>query len=161
MLQDNHPPISLHPIILATSLRSMFQQWCGQMGIVNNGYKFITKINQHQLSIQSINKQEVRLDDWKGNACMTTIDLSPVFFLDQHNRCHQLSWNCLSFRSTCVHPSFLVRFVLLDLQFYVYVLQIVVCPFAICHLAVVLSVLLRFTDYDYPFGIYKFFLGSN
>jgi hypothetical protein len=50
------------------------------MGIVNNGYKFITKINQHQLSIQSINKQEVRLDDWKGNACMATIDLSPVFF---------------------------------------------------------------------------------
>ena len=40
--------------------------------------------------------------------------------------------------------------VLLDLWFYVYVLQIVVCPFVIFHLAIVLSVLLRFTDSDYP-----------
>ena len=80
MLQYNQPPISLHPIILATSLRNMFQQWCGQMGIVNNGYKFIIKIYQHQLSIQSINKQEARMDDWKGNACRTTIDLPLGFF---------------------------------------------------------------------------------
>jgi hypothetical protein len=43
------------------------------MGIVNNGYKFIIKIYQHQLSIQSINKQEVRMDDWKGNACRNEV----------------------------------------------------------------------------------------
>jgi len=38
--------------------------------------------------------------------------------------------------------------VLLDLQFYVYVLQIVVCPFVLFLLAIVLFVL-RFTDSDY------------
>ena len=52
----------------------------------------------------------------------------------------------------------LVGFVLLDLLFYVYVLQIVVCPFVLFLLAFVLSVLLRYTDSDYPFGIFKLFL---
>ena len=42
----------------------------------------------------------------------------------------------------------LVGFVLLDLQFYVYVLQIVVCPVVLFLLVIVLSVLLRFTDSD-------------
>ena len=41
--------------------------------------------------------------------------------------------------------SFFGGFVLLDLQFYVYVLQIVVCPFVLFLLANVLSVLLRYT----------------
>ena len=54
--------------------------------------------------------------------------------------------------------SVLVVFVLLGLQFYVYVLQIVVCPFVLFLLAIVLSVLLRFTDSDYLFGIFKLFL---
>ena len=36
------------------------------------------------------------------------------------------------------HPQFLVGFVLLDLSFYVYVLQIVVCPFILFLLAIVL-----------------------
>ena len=54
-------------------------------------------------------------------------------------------------------PPVLVRFVLLDLQFYVYVLQIVVCPFVLFLLSIVLSVH-RFTDSDYPFGIFKRFL---
>ena len=63
-----------------------------------------------------------------------------------------------TFRSTWVHPRFLVGFVLLDLWFYVYVLQIVVCPFVLFLLAIVLSVRLRLTDYDYPFGIFKLFL---
>jgi hypothetical protein len=39
-----------------------------------------------------------------------------------------------------------------------YVLQIVVCPFVLFLLAIVLSVLLRYTDSDYPFGIFKLFL---
>jgi hypothetical protein len=39
--------------------------------------------------------------------------------------------------------------VLLDLWFYVYVLYIVVCPFVLFILAIVLSVLLRYTDSDY------------
>ena len=54
-------------------------------------------------------------------------------------------------------PRFLVGFVLIDLQFYVYILQIVVCPFVLFLLATVLSVLLRFTDSEYPFGIFKLF----
>ena len=68
------------------------------------------------------------------------------------------SRNCLPFRTTRVHPRFLVGFMLLDLQFYVYVLQIVVCPFLLFLFAIVLSVLLRYTDSDYPFGIFKLFL---
>ena len=53
---------------------------------------------------------------------------------------------------------FFVGFVLLYLQFCVYVLQIVVCPFVLFRLTIVLSVLFRFTDYDYLFGIFKLFL---
>ena len=54
-------------------------------------------------------------------------------------------------------PRFLVRFVLLHLQFYMYVLSIVVCPFVVFLLAIVLSVLLRYTVSDCPFGIFKLF----
>jgi hypothetical protein len=43
---------------------------------------------------------------------------------------------------------------LLNLLFYMYVLLIVVCPFVLFLLAIVLSVLLRYTDSDYPFGIF-------
>ena len=32
---------------------------------------------------------------------------------------------------------------------------IIVCPFVLFLLAIVLSVLLRLTDFDYPFGIFK------
>ena len=39
-----------------------------------------------------------------------------------------------------------------------YVLCIVVCPFVLFLLAIVLSVLLRNTDSDYPFGIFKLFI---
>ena len=49
-------------------------------------------------------------------------------------------------------------FVLLDLWFYMYVLEIVVCPFVLFPLAIVLSVLLRYADFDSPFGIFKFLL---
>ena len=38
------------------------------------------------------------------------------------------------------------------------VLQVIVCPFVRFLLAIVLSVLLRYTDSDYPFGIFKLFL---
>jgi hypothetical protein len=38
------------------------------------------------------------------------------------------------------------------------VFQIVVCPFVLFLLAIVLSVLLQFTDSDYSFGIFKLFL---
>jgi len=39
-----------------------------------------------------------------------------------------------------------------------YVLQIVVCSFVLFLLAIVLSVLPRYTDSDYPLGIFKLFL---
>ena len=52
-------------------------------------------------------------------------------------------------------PPVLVGFVLLDLQFYMYVLQIVDCPFVLFLLAILLSVLLPYTDSDYPFGIFQ------
>jgi len=42
-----------------------------------------------------------------------------------------------------------------------YVLSIVVCPFVYFLLAIVLSVLLRYTDSDYPFGIFKLFLDKD
>jgi len=42
---------------------------------------------------------------------------------------------------------------IISLCFYVYALFIVVCPFALFLLPIVLSVLLRFTDSDYLFGI--------
>jgi len=51
-----------------------------------------------------------------------------------------------------------VGFVLLDLYFYVYALLIVICPFVLFLSAIVLYVLLRYTDSDYPFGIFKLFL---
>ena len=51
-------------------------------------------------------------------------------------------------------------FVLLDLQFYVYVLQIVVCPYVLFLLAIVLSVLFRYSNSDYPFGIFELFLNN-
>jgi hypothetical protein len=38
-----------------------------------------------------------------------------------------------------------------------YGLWIFVCPFVLFLLAIVLSVLLRLTDSDYPFGIFKLF----
>jgi hypothetical protein len=38
-----------------------------------------------------------------------------------------------------------------------YVLCVVVSPFVLSRLAIVLSVL-QFTDFDYPFGIFKLFL---
>jgi hypothetical protein len=37
-------------------------------------------------------------------------------------------------------------------------LLIVVCPFVLFLLIIVVSVLLRYTDSDYPFGIFKLFL---
>ena len=59
-------------------------------------------------------------------------------------------------------PPFKAEFVLLDLLFYMYVLLIVVCPFVPFLLAIVLSVLLRYTDSDCPFGIFKlFFIGDS
>ena len=58
------------------------------------------------------------------------------------------------------HPNstlVLVGFVLLDLKFYVYVLLVVVCPFAPILLAIVLSVHFPITDSVNPFRIFKLF----
>ena len=94
---------------------------------------------------------------------------SATFFIQVHVPCQgsERSRICVS-----ILPVFLLRilpkhpssppgfcwFMLLDLQFYVYVLQTAVCPSVLFLLGIVLSVLLRFTDSDYPFGIFKLFL---
>jgi hypothetical protein len=65
--------------------------------------------------------------------------------------------HCLPFRSIWVYPRFLVGLVLLGLYFYLYVLWIVAWPFVPFRLAIVLSVLLRYTDSDCPFDIFKLF----
>jgi hypothetical protein len=49
----------------------------------------------------------------------------------------------------------------LIISFLCNVLQIDVCSFVLFLLAIELSVLLRFTDSDYPFGILKLFLYCN
>ena len=51
--------------------------------------------------------------------------------------------------------------IMVILCFMGHVLQIVVCSFVLFLLTIVLSVLLRFTDSEYPFGIFKLFLKSN
>ena len=53
----------------------------------------------------------------------------------------------------------LVGFVQLDLWLYVYVLLIVVCLFVLFLLAIVLSVLLRYTDSDYLWNLHSVFSG--
>jgi hypothetical protein len=45
-----------------------------------------------------------------------------------------------------------------SLGLYVWFFLIVVCPFVLFLLAIVLSVLLRYTASDFPFGIFKLFL---
>ena len=70
---------------------------------------------------------------------------------------------CMIYRCSTVDArfvQFLVGLVLLDLQLYVYVFQIVVCPFVISLLAIVLSVL-RFTYSEYPCGGYVLFFVQN
>jgi len=47
-----------------------------------------------------------------------------------------------------------------SLVLYVCLVDIVVCPFVLFLLAIVLSVLLRYTDSDWPFGIFKLILMS-
>ena len=61
----------------------------------------------------------------------TTLASNPKRDQSGNTTYQQWSGNCLPFRS-----------VLLDLQFYVYVLQIVVCPFVLFILVIMLSVLL-------------------
>jgi hypothetical protein len=61
----------------------------------------------------------------------------------------------LTFRGTWVYPRFLVGSCYPIFSYMCYVLYIVACPFVLFLLAVVLSVLLRFTDSDYLFCIVK------
>ena len=77
-----------------------------------------------------------------------------------HERCHQWSRNCLPVRSMS-SPPVLSRFVVLILQFYVNLLQIIIYPLVLFPLAIVLSVLLRYTDSDNPVAIFKLFLTDN
>ena len=56
-------------------------------------------------------------------------------------------------------PRFLVGFVIFDLQFYVFCRSLFCCLVLLLQLlSIVLFVLLRYTDSDYPIGIFKLFL---
>ena len=63
------------------------------------------------------------------------------------------------------HPSgthgFIPDFLVGIFSFMCSVLYTFVCPFVLFHLAIVLSVLLRFAVSDYPFGVFKLFLETN
>ena len=94
------------------------------------------------------------------NSCKTHIRVLSYFvrLILSGNLYTVLNWwnrNFLPFRSTWVHPRFLVAFELLDLSFICNVLYIAVCPFIPFLLTIVLSVLLQFTYSDYHFGIFK------
>jgi hypothetical protein len=118
------------------SMYAVWRVWRYQKGIQN---PYIEEEQTTQNNVQYV-----------IHICLLVLYLMTHFLFHRH---------CMSlpFRSTCVHPTFLVRFVLLDLYFYMYVLLIVVCASVLFLLAIVLSVLLRFTDSDYPFGICKLF----
>ena len=76
-------------------------------------------------------------------------------------------WTCYSFWCANFESSYHLRIQKIRLynlriqkiKFYIYVLLILVCPFVLFLLAIVLSVL-RYTDSDCPFGIFKLFLFS-
>ena len=70
-------------------------------------------------------------------------------------RMQQVDQELLTLQEHLSSLPILSGFVLLDLQLYMYVLQIVVCPFVLFHLVIVLSVRLRYTDSGYPFDIFK------
>ena len=91
--------------------------------------------------------------------CCKYVDFPSSFYMTQCNE----KQNIRHYREHSknqifvVHLQFLVGFVLFDLQFYMYVLSIVVCPFVLFLLAIVLSVL-RYTVSDCPFGFFKLYL---
>ena len=87
----------------------------------------------------------------------------PEMYRKRNDGCH-----CLPFRRTWVHPLSFFFWPLCCLSFFD--LWIVItplvssnssCPFVIFLLAIELSVLLRYTDSDYPFGIFKLFFYFN
>jgi len=78
-----------------------------------------------------------------------------IFLFNVHDGCHYWSRNCLPF--PVFIPGFQWGSCCSILSFLCNVLYIVVCPFVLFLLAIVLSVL-RFTDSNYSFGIFKLFV---
>ena len=68
----------------------------------------------------------------------------------------QWSRNCLSFQNTCNHPS--IRSFWSIFRFLRSIWPNIVCWF---FFTIVLSVRLRITDSDYPFGIFKLFISAK
>ena len=79
-----------------------------------------------------------------ANVYDRSISSADALFLSFSHNCSTIFQSISSPKRRMIHQNsyILVVFVLLDLQFYVYVLQIVVCPFDLFLLAIVLSVLL-------------------
>ena len=76
-----------------------------------------------------------------------------------NTRMTMMRWD-LPFRSTWVHPRFLVGFVLLFSFMCMFCRSLFVLLYFFL-LAIVLSVLLRYTDSDCHFGIFKLFLNNT
>ena len=75
-------------------------------------------------------------------------------FMTYNRVCNQINTtSATSGAGTKTRPPFLVGSITFDLQLYVYVFQIVVCPGVLFLLAIVFSVLLRYMNSDYPFGL--------
>ena len=89
-------------------------------------------------------------------------DLSPCFGTRVIRRMPQVDKELITLpehRSTPPPSRVLVEFVLLDLQFSVQYLYVVVCPLSLS-LVIMFSVL-RITDSDFPSGIFKLFISDN
>jgi hypothetical protein len=90
---------------------------------------------------------------------LRTLLLKPGLYLELHDGYLMLYWNCLSFQGTWVHPPHGLR-VARSLVFCLMFCRSF-CHFVPFLLAIVLSVLLRFTVSAYPFGIFKLFFISQ
>ena len=82
---------------------------------------------------------------------MYLLDITVVIY-DYIDTWRNLNRNGLQFQSTWVHPRFLVRFI------FSFICMFCRSLFVLLLLAIVLSVLLQYTDSDCPFGIFKLFL---
>ena len=110
---------------------------------------YVINICKHltvRLSVLSINMQ---LSKVKVLLLLTRKHLSILSsFMTYYRVCNQSGTTAATSGAAATYSRFVVRFVLLHLQFSV---QINICSFALFLLGIVWSILRRFTDSDYPF----------
>ena len=143
------------------SVTDEWARWHSVISVVWFNYLFRFILFQNDFSYFST------YNNVSTNTCLSMLSDKIIWQLT-NNKTHMMLydiayWNIgpcrgIWFMARWVHPRCLVGFVLLDLYFYGYVLLIFVCPFVLFLSAIVLYVLLRYTDSDYPFDIIKLFL---